>query len=116
MSQYLLYNYLPAFANTVLAELGVAVLVGFWSLRQLGAIVLVNLVSHPALHVVLWAAFWCHQAVAPMRVLFELELAVVVVEGILLRIWLRVPPGKAFGLSAAMNTISYLIGLAIAVP
>jgi len=116
MNQYLLYDYLPAFANVVVAEVGVAVLFGFWSLRQIGAVALVNFVTHPALHLVLWVGFWGHDASPSWLVLLALEVAVVIVEGTLLRIWLRLPTGRAFLLSAAMNTTSYLIGLAVASP
>ena len=115
MNQYLLYDYLPAFANSVVAEVGVAVLFGFWSLRQFGAVALVNLVTHPTLHVVLWVGFWGHEASPSWPVLLALEVAVVIAEGTLLRLWLRLPAGIAFMLSAVMNATSYLIGLAVAV-
>ncbi len=114
MSQYLLHDYLPAFANTVLAELGVAVFFGLWSLPQLSRVVLANLATHPALHIVLWFTFWCHEASPPWMVLLALELAVVLAEGALLWRWLPWPAGKALGLSAAMNTTSCLVGWAVA--
>ncbi len=114
MDQYLLHEYLPALANTIVAELGVALLFGLWSVRQLSMVVLVNLISHPLLHVVLWAAYWWHSATPPWPVLLGLELAVVLVEGALLWRWLPLGARKSFGLSAAMNSISYLVGLAIA--
>jgi hypothetical protein len=110
MIQYLLQDYLPAFASTVLAEVGVAVLFGVWTLRQLGAVALVNLLTHPALHAVLWAVFWWHGAAAPGLVQLALEGAVVLAEGLLLRRWLRLPTGRAFLLSAAMNAASCLLG------
>ncbi len=113
MSQYLLCDYLPAFASTVAAELGVAVLLGFWSLRQFGAVVLVNLLTHPLLHVVLWEEYWWHNATPPWFVLLALELAVLLAEGLMLRLRLRLPAGKPFGLSAAMNATSCLIGFLI---
>jgi hypothetical protein len=111
MSQYLLTDYLPALANTVVAELGVSLFFGFWSLRQLGAVVLVNLVTHPALHVVLWAGYWWHDTLPPLLVILGLELAVVLAEGVLLRIWLRLRTTKALAISATMNAASYLLGL-----
>ena len=113
MIQYLLHDYLPAFATAVVAEIGVAVLFGLWSLWQLGAIVLINAATHPALHVVLWAGFWWHDRPAPLLMILALEMVVVGVEGMLLRRWLRMPAKRAFSLSLGMNAVSYLIGLAV---
>ncbi len=111
MNQYLLHEYLPAFANTGLVELGIAVFFGFWTLRQIGVVALVNLLTHPALHLILWATFWGRGSVAPVTVLLFLEVMVVVIEGALLKSWLRLPTAKALIISAAMNTISGLLGL-----
>jgi hypothetical protein len=113
MNDYLRYDYLPAFANTVVIELGVALLCGLWSLRHLGAVVLVNFVTHPALHVVLWTVFWREGLTESLPVQLALEVAVVLAEGALLWRWLLLPLGKALALSAAMNTTSYLIGFAL---
>lgn len=114
MNDYLLQDYLPGLACTVVAELGVAVLGGLWSERQLGAVVAVNLVTHPALHLALWAAFWWREAAPSWLMVAALEGAVVLAEGAMLWPWLRWPIRKALALSAAMNVTSYLAGLAMA--
>ena len=114
MSQYLLYEYLPGFALTIAAELGVAVVFGLWTFRPLSRVVLVNLITHPALHLFLWLAFWGRQGLPPWGVLVALELAVVLAEGVLLWRWLPWPAGKALGLSAVMNATSCLVGWAVA--
>lgn len=113
MNDYLLNYYLPGFAKTVAIELGVAVLFGLWSLRQLRAVVLVNLATHPALHGVLWALFWSQGVREPLPVQLALEVTVFLAEGAMLRWWLRLPAGRMFVLSAMMNAASYLIGLAL---
>lgn len=113
MSHYLLHGYLPAFATAVFAEMGVAILFGLWTLRQLGAVALVNCLTHPALHALLWVGYWRRGASLSGWDVFGFELAVVLVEGALLRSWLRLPARKAFLLSTVMNSASYLIGLGI---
>ena len=57
MNDWLLEQYLPAFACTLAIELGVAVLFGFWTRRELLAVIFVNLVTHPSLHLILWIIF-----------------------------------------------------------
>ncbi len=111
MSQYLLSDYLPGLATTIAVEFGVVAPVGFWSLRAFGVVVLVNLLTHPALHVLLWLGYWWHAATPPVFVLLALEVAVALAEGFLSWRWLRLPAGKALLLSAAMNTVSGLLSL-----
>ncbi|RPJ56819.1 MAG: hypothetical protein EHM24_30065 [Acidobacteria bacterium] len=108
MSDYLLQQYLPAFASTLAIELGVAVLLGFWNPRQLGAVALVNIITHPTLHVVLWTSGLWHTPV-----LLALEVVVFVAEGALLMRLSRLPAAKALGMSAAMNAASALLGLVL---
>lgn len=108
MSEYLLEVYLPAFASTLAIELGVAILLGFWSLRQLGAVMLVNFISHPTLHVVLWTFNWWQ----PTELLVA-EVVVFLFEAALLLWLLKLPTTKALLVSAAMNTTSALLGLVL---
>lgn len=107
-------DYLPAFANTVVMELGVVLLFGFWSTRQLGAVLLVNLITHPALHAVLWAVYFWNEEALTLPLMVVLEVLVFLAEGTLLWRWLKLPTGRAFRVSAAMNGASYLLGLALA--
>jgi hypothetical protein len=113
MDQYLLHDYLPAFASTVVTELGVAMLFGFWGLRQLAVVVLMHFVTHPALHLILWAGYWGHGASPSLAMELVLEVGVVLAEASLIRWFLRVPTGQAFAVAAAMNTISYLMGFVL---
>jgi hypothetical protein len=108
MSEYLLHAYLPAFASTLAIELGVVVLLGFWSPRQLGAVALVNLISHPTLHVVLWT-IGCWQA----PVLLAAEIAVWLAESALLWWLVRLSVARALLISATMNAASALLGLVL---
>jgi hypothetical protein len=113
MDQYLLHEYLPAFAATVVTELGVAMLLGFWGLRQLAVVVLMHFVTHPALHLILWAGYWWHGASPSLAMELVLEMGVVVAEGSVIRWLLPVPARKALAASAAMNTTSYLMGFVL---
>lgn len=103
-------DYLPAFALTLVLELGVAVLFGFWRGRELGAVVLVNLSTHPALHALLWIVYFWNPAALALPLMIVLEVLVFLTEGILLWRWLKLSAGRAFMISAAMNGASYLIG------
>lgn len=113
MSDWLFNDYLPAFANTVVTELGVAVLFGFWSVRQLGMVLLVNLITHPALHAVLWAVYFWNEAALTLPLMIVLEVVVFLAEGTMLWRWLKLPARRAFMMSAAMNCASYLLGFAL---
>jgi len=106
MSDYLLRHYLPAFAITLSIELGVALFLGLWSTRQLAAVALANVTTHPALHVVLWVSGWSQPAA-----LLALEGAVFLAEGVLLVLLLKLPARRALLISAALNATSALLGL-----
>ena len=116
MCDYLFHDYLPALLETLAIELGVAVLLGFWGLRQLGVAALVSLVTHPLLHVVLWMVFWWNEAALTLPLMSALEVVVFLAEGMMMRKWLELPTGRAFLMSASMNGASYLIGLAMLGP
>lgn len=113
MNDYLLHDYLPAFASTVAVELGVAVLLGFWSRRELLAVLGVNFVTHPTLHVILWAIFWTKLAPLTWPVLTALEVMVCVAEWWMLVWWPRLPARRAGLVSLAMNAASALLGLVL---
>lgn len=106
MRDYLILQYLPALASTLAIELGVAALLGWRTPRQFGAVGIVNLVTHPLLHVVLWVTGWSQPAA-----LLGLEVAVFLAEGALLMRLLRLPAGRALMASAVMNTTSAILGL-----
>jgi len=111
MTCYLLHSYLPAFCSTVSIELGMAMLLGYWSPRALLAVLLVNMVTHPALHVFLLAVYYFQLMPLELPLVLALEVAVFVSEWWLLAYALRLRLARAARLSFAMNATSYLLGL-----
>jgi len=113
MNDWLIQDYLPAFASTVALELGVAVLLGFWSRRELLAVLGVNLVTHPTLHLILWTIFWTKLLPLTWPLLLALEVMVFLAEWALLARWLRLPARRAGLVSLAINAASALLGLVL---
>ena len=111
MTCYLLHSYLPAFCSTVSIELGVAILLGYWSPRALLAVLLVNVVSHTSLHVVLLVVYYFQLMRLALPLIIALEVAVFLIEWWLLAYSLRLRPARAACLSFSMNAASYLLGL-----
>lgn len=114
MNDWLFQDYLPAFASTVALELGVAVLLGLWNRRELLAVVGVNVLTHPLLHLFLWVLFWTKWLGLGWPVLLGLEGLVVVAEAALFRWWLRWPRWRAGWVALALNTTSTALGLLLA--
>ena len=110
MNDYLLHEYLPAFASTLAIELGVAVLLGFWNRRELLAVIFVNLVTHPSLHLILWIIFCTNLVPLDWPVLTAFEVAVFLAEWAMLARWLRLSVRRAAAVSFAMNATSALLG------
>jgi len=110
MNDWLLEQYLPAFACTLAIELGVAVLFGFWTRRELLAVIFVNLVTHPSLHLILWIIFWTNLLPLDWPLLTVLEVAVFLAEWVMLARWLRLSARRAAAVSFAMNATSALLG------
>ena len=111
MTCYLLHSYLPAFCSTVSIELGVAILLGYWSPRALLAVLLVNVVTHPALHVFILVVYYIQLMPLELPLVLTLEVAVFLIEWWLLAYSLRLRPARAACLSFSMNAASYLLGL-----
>ena len=110
MNDWLLETYLPALACTLAIELGVAVMLGFWTRRELLAVILVNLVTHPALHLILWLLFRTRLLPLDWPVLTALEVAVFLAEWAMLARWLRLSARRAATVSFCMNAASALLG------
>jgi len=113
MTYYLIYSYLMAFYSTVAIELGVAVLLGYRDPRSLLAVFLVNVVTHPTLHVFLVVVYFFGLMTIQLPLVITLELAVFLTEWILLAYALRLRTRQAGILSLSMNAASYLLGLLI---
>ena len=89
MNDFLWHPYLPALASTLAIELGVAVLLGFWSRRELLAVIFVNLATHPSLHLILWLIFRMNLLPLDWPLLTILEVAVFLAEWAMLARWLQ---------------------------
>ena len=111
LKDYLLDQYLPAFASTIAIELGVAVMLGFRRTRELLAVLLVNIVTHPALHAFLWVVFWTELLPLTWPLLLLLEVVVFLAEWWMLARLLRLSATRAGLVALAMNTSSALLGL-----
>jgi hypothetical protein len=74
-------------------------------------VVAVNLLTHPALHLVLWLAYLTDMTPLAWPALFGLEVAVFLAEWRLLAWRLQLPPARAALLSFAMNAASAMLGL-----
>lgn len=111
MNDYLWHDYLPAFASTLAIELGVAVLLGFWTRRELVVVALVNGVSHPLLHGVMWIIYWTHLLPTAWPLLGVLEVAVCLGECLMLMRWLPISAIRAAWVAFAMNATSVLLGM-----
>ena len=110
MNDYFWHEYLPAFASTLAIELGVAVFLGFWSRRELLAVILVNLVTHPLLNLSLWIISWKNLLPLDWPILIVFEVAVFLAEWVMLARWLRLSARRAAAVSFAMNATSALVG------
>jgi len=108
-----LYLILIALVLTLVIELVVAFVLGFRKREEILAIVAVNLITNPALNLFIQLAAYLELFQFSMQILIPLEALVVVAEFLLLSIMLKQKKVKLFSLSLAINTTSFLIGLAI---
>ncbi|HWB59459.1 MAG TPA: hypothetical protein VG733_08205 [Chthoniobacteraceae bacterium] len=107
-------GYLAALLETEIIETTVAYLLGYRKGREIAAVLLVNLVTHPLLHYYALLHEYFDLLPMSMTVLFFLEIGIVFGEWGLLSFALKEKSrGSLFILSATMNTCSYLAGLGI---
>ncbi len=106
-------NYILALVLTIAVETGVAATLPLKTNVSVRAIVLVNLMSHPLLHYVIWINQYAQFMSLTWPVLIGLELGVVVLEWALLFFVVQRNAAQLFGLSLAMNTVSFAVGLVI---
>lgn len=103
---------LGALALTIAIEAAVAAVLGLRTWHSQAVLACINAITNPALTLTL--AVLQQFSLAPTSpfapVLLALEAGVVLVEAILLRICLHLPPFRSFWLSLACNTISWLCG------
>jgi hypothetical protein len=98
---------------TEIIEVTVAILLGYRQRRQIAAVILVNLVSHPILHFfLLLNRHYDLVAMRPMTIPL-LEAAVILLEWALLVFALRGKKSALLFLSTTMNLCSYLVGVLI---
>jgi hypothetical protein len=106
-----LRNYAVAFLVTIVVEAAVAVLLGYRKRREIAAVVLVNVFSHPMLCYLIWIADSFRAVPTRPVEIAVLEIGVVVVEWSLLCYALpQRGRSRLLLLSAAMNCVSYLSG------
>jgi hypothetical protein len=107
-----LSNYAIAFLLTLLLELAVAVILGYRKRRELACVVLVNVITHPLLHCIVWVVRSFRYLPARDPIAVVLEVGVVVVEWQLLCYALpNYRKRNLLVLSATMNAVSYGAGL-----
>jgi hypothetical protein len=108
-----IHDYLIALLLTEIIEVTVAVLLGYRRRREIAAVILVNLVSHPILHYfLLLNRHFDLVAMSTYTILF-LEAAVILVEWGLLVFALRKKTASLLFLSITMNLCSYLTGVLV---
>lgn len=104
---------LPPLLLTLLVELSVGVLLGYRRWDQMAAILLVNLVTNPPLNYLVILNNHYSFFTLTLPIILGAETAVVFVEWGLLVFALKGNPRKLFGLSLAMNTCSYAVGILV---
>lgn len=106
-------DYLIALGLTMAVELPVAWLLGLREKSALLAMVMINLITHPLLHLILLVIWTAGEwTAAPTYVVPLLECAVAAAEWGLLTYALG-RPGKMLLISVAANAASYTIGMLV---
>jgi hypothetical protein len=106
-------EYILALALTIGVETGVAAVLPHNTNVTARTVILVNLMSHPLLHYVLWTNQYAQFMTVTWPVLIGLEMGVVVLEWALLYFVVRDKATRLFFLSLAMNTASFTVGLVL---
>jgi hypothetical protein len=106
-------SYLLTLLLTLLIELSVAYIFGYREKRKLIIFLLVNIVTHPLLSYFLWINSTL--LIIPINYfsIIILEIAVVLVESLLLHFGLKDRCLKMFKVSLLMNAASFVLGLLI---
>jgi hypothetical protein len=100
---------LTAFCVTMATEIAISLL--FRSRRLCYAVLLGNLLTNPALNLVLLIYLYLVGQSGYFTLLVILELVVIVVEAIVIHLVAELIWPKAFGLSVLFNTVSFLVGM-----
>lgn len=109
-----LLSYAAAFGATLVLELATAWMLRFRQRSELVSVFWVNVFSHPLLHYILWLLNATRRSPIALPELCLLEVAVVLLEWWLLCFALpRHRAARLLLLSATMNSVSFLTGLAI---
>jgi len=102
-------------ALTLAIELPIAVALDVRTRRGLTAVALVNVVTNPVVNIagiaLAGVVAWSASVESALPTVLAFEVAVVLVEFLLLRSVLAISSRRAFGLSLAMNSASALAGL-----
>jgi len=112
MIDYILLSAAALFL-TIVIEAGVAWLCRIRTKRELGAVVLINVITNPLLNYLLAVNGYFHLVSQTFVLILCLEAVVVLVEWRLLVYALRRGAAGMLGLSLGMNACSFLAGLLI---
>lgn len=106
-SSYIAIGFLAALIATIMVEVIISLLFGFRQRKALLVIVLVNLITNPALNAILLAINTYLQDQIAYIALPLLEMVVILIEGFLISHALNMKGAKPYVLSAVMNIASY---------
>jgi hypothetical protein len=102
-----------AFLLTEIVEIAVALFLGYRRPREIIAVFLVNLVTNPSLNYILFLNDYYGVIQRGWAVILVSEIAVILIEWVLLVFALRDNPKSLLRLSFTMNICSYLVGVLI---
>lgn len=103
-------NYLIALGLTLIIESLIGLLVGFRNKKEFAALILVNLVTHPLLHLLFFLNNYLAFLTVNDGIIVLLEILITITEGCLLSLALKKPLKRMLLVSLAMNASSFLLG------
>jgi hypothetical protein len=107
-------SYAIAFLLTLVLEVAVAVALGFRRRLEIGAVIAVNVFSHPLVNYLIWVLGSLRSEALSGVEILPFEAGVVLVEWQLLCFALRgYPKGRLLILSFVMNALSYFAGVVL---
>jgi hypothetical protein len=107
----LITDYLAALILTIVIEVFVALAFGYRHKKEMIAVVLVNLITQPALNYFLLLNSFFSLITANIQFILLLEIVVILVEWWLLVYTLKRDVTRTFALSLVMNLTSFFLGL-----
>ena len=106
-----LIEYLFTLILTVILEISVAFLWGLKKTVELRAILLINLLTHPILHLTIWTISYFYPAIVGFGLILLFEIIIILSEWRLLVLILRKKSEHVLILSSLMNITSFVVGI-----